>query len=101
MEVDNMEIEEKFNPWNVTSIEDFLFYCCPECDNKTVTKSDFIQHAKCNHPRSQNIICSLEVIPRSVTESESYLTDEFQAVQNIDSTEIVTHNYLPEEIHNP
>ena len=51
-----MDLEEKFNPWNVTGFDDFLFYCCPECDSRTVTKSDFIQHAVNNHDRSEDFI---------------------------------------------
>ena len=54
------EFEDKYTPWNVTSLDDFLFYCCPECEDRTVTKSDFIKHAVNHHPRSQNIIDSLE-----------------------------------------
>ena len=48
----------EFNPWNVTGLDDFLFYCCPECDKRTVTKSDFIEHALNNHPRFQTFIDS-------------------------------------------
>ena len=22
------------NPWEVPNLEEFLFYCCPECDHK-------------------------------------------------------------------
>ena len=61
-----MELDEKSNPWNVTSLDDFLFYCCPECDNRTVTKNDLIKHALNNHP----LFINSEVVPRSVTESE-------------------------------
>ena len=76
--INNFEFEDKFNPWTVTSLDDFLFYCCPECDNRSVTKSEFVQHAMKNHPRSQNLIDSLEdnqELPKSVTESENNLTD--------------------------
>ena len=33
------------NPWDVSNIDEFLYYCCPECDTKQKTKSDFITHA--------------------------------------------------------
>ena len=39
---EDFEFEDKFNPWTVKSLDDFLFYCCPECDHKTKTKSLFI-----------------------------------------------------------
>ena len=41
----------KHNPWLVTNLEDFLYYNCPECDNKTQSKAVFINHAYLNHPR--------------------------------------------------
>lgn len=45
--------EVPFNPWTqVESLEDFLFYFCPECDTKHQTKSQFISHALGQHPNS-------------------------------------------------
>ena len=47
--------EEARNPWEVSSIYDFNFFCCPECDFKM--KSDyraniqnFVDHASIHHP---------------------------------------------------
>ena len=34
-----------FNPWAVTSIHDFSFYCCPTCDHRSQDKQDFVDHA--------------------------------------------------------
>ena len=50
----------KFNPWNTASLDDFLFYCCPQCDSRASSKSDFIQHAVNNHPESQTFINAFE-----------------------------------------
>ena len=50
-----MEVDDKletFNPWKVENIDQFLNYCCPECDTKQKTKSDFIVHAIDAHPYS-------------------------------------------------
>ena len=98
--IDNFEFEDKFNPWTVTSLDDFLFYCCPECDIRSVTKSEFIQHAVNNHPRSQNIIDSLEdnqELPKSVTESENNLTGLTNDVNSYDvSEEMETEKSKPE-----
>ena len=38
------------NPWDVSSIFDFNYFCCPECDIKLQLKQDFINHASYNHP---------------------------------------------------
>ena len=44
-------IQESNNPWDVDSIYDFNFFCCPECDGKSRNKQDFIDHASANHPQ--------------------------------------------------
>ena len=40
-----------FNPWDVISIYDFNFFCCPECDGKSRSKQEFINHASISHPQ--------------------------------------------------
>ena len=54
-----MEVNDKlepFNPWKVEDIDQFLNYCCPECDSKQKTKSEFIVHAIDVHPNSRNYL---------------------------------------------
>ena len=41
------------NPWNVTSLEAFHFYNCPECDNKYSTSEQFVDHAMIVHEKAQ------------------------------------------------
>ena len=48
-------------PWNVESLEDFLYYCCPECDEKSQSREDFLCHALADHPSSNNYLMPLEV----------------------------------------
>ena len=43
--------DTKHNPWSVENLDEFLYFCCPECDNKTQSKTGFINHAYLNHPR--------------------------------------------------
>jgi uncharacterized protein YlaI len=38
------------NPWDVKRLDDFLFYCCPECSDRSATKEKFINHALFLHP---------------------------------------------------
>ena len=40
------------NPWNVDSIQAFLFLKCPECLFDTNVEDDFRDHAVENHPLS-------------------------------------------------
>ena len=60
---DDFHFEDKFHPWDVKSLEEFRFYCCPECPSKHVNKTDFIKHAVTEH---QSIIEVLDVVNREV-----------------------------------
>ena len=50
------EIAGIASPWDVTSIFEFNYFCCPECDYKirsdfTMTSMQkFVNHASSNHP---------------------------------------------------
>ena len=41
------------NPWFVTTLDEFLYYCCPECDEKNKSKELFLEHAINNHPKAK------------------------------------------------
>ena len=49
-----MEVDTSENPWNVENVEDFLYFCCPECDERNQSKDLFLQHAFDNHPNSKH-----------------------------------------------
>ena len=38
------------NPWAVDSLDNFTFYCCPECNIRSQNKQEFINHAFSKHP---------------------------------------------------
>ena len=42
-------MKELSNPWNKVIWEDFLYFCCPTCDQKDKSKDDFIKHAMVEH----------------------------------------------------
>ena len=33
---------EDDNPWAISTLKDFLYFCCPECDLKEQIKDSFI-----------------------------------------------------------
>ena len=45
-----VDVKYSNNPWNVTSIYEFYYFCCPECDCKLQNKQDFVNHASNDHP---------------------------------------------------
>ena len=86
---EDFEFEEKFNPWDVKSIEDFRFYCCPECSTRNVHRSDFIRHAVTFHPNSKIIIEKLEDNKDDVKPNVTKLT-KTESID--DSTETITNS---------
>ena len=42
------------NPWTFSSLEDFLFYCCPECPFKISNSISFTNHALKYHPKAKD-----------------------------------------------
>ena len=42
------------NPWSSGNLDEFLYYCCPECDVKDKCTESFLQHALECHPLSEN-----------------------------------------------
>ena len=49
------------NPWGRNNLEAFLYYCCPECDEKCQEKGDFLHHAIQNHPNARDIYCEIDI----------------------------------------
>ena len=35
----------RYNPWDVPNLDEYLFYCCPECELKTKEYEAFYTHA--------------------------------------------------------
>ena len=47
---------EKFNPWNVTDLDIYLKYCCPEGDSQHENKDFFVHHALLEHPKAGEVL---------------------------------------------
>ena len=59
------------NPWNVKNLDEFLFYWCPECDQKDPSKVTFVQHALDNHPNSREYVVHLAIKKEEFGEFET------------------------------
>ena len=55
------------NPWLKGSLEEFLFYCCPECDVRDQSRETFLEHALIDHPHSQPFLQPLQIKEESVS----------------------------------
>ena len=76
----------KISPWEVTSVEDFLYYCCPECDLKSKDSQSFIEHAIGHHNQLAQFIRDDPDIQDPGPEEE--------VTNGVTNTEIVTPDLL-------
>ena len=58
------------NPWTFEKLEEFLFFCCPECNAKEKDKSDFIVHAIESHPRAYRSVSKFTALKHESVETE-------------------------------
>ena len=49
------------NPWFVENLNEFKFFCCPECDERTQSKEIFLNHAVTEHPNSKEWLMKFQV----------------------------------------
>ena len=63
---------EPDNSWCVSTIEEFLHYCCPDCDvkMKMEDKENFVRHALSEHPASASYIGQLIIKEEFVEDEE-------------------------------
>ena len=71
------------NPWNVTSLEEFHFYNCPECEEKYVNREQFIAHAMVKHPKA------CEILPGILHEQNSVAMSNDQSVVKVERSDIL------------
>ena len=68
-----MENENIENPWT-PNLEEYLYFCCPECDMKDQSKEKFLKHALDEHPKAKEIL--LEANFNKVKVKQEILEDE-------------------------
>ena len=67
-----MELKQEFiqNPWQVTSKDDFLFYCCPECDMKSKDYEHLYEHAIKSHDLAKETLVRHSVTISAIKEED-------------------------------
>lgn len=56
------DVVEVDNPWEVSNLECFLFYCCPECEYRCQDIHVFESHAGDEHPHAKKSIGRMKVV---------------------------------------
>ena len=71
------------NPWEVKNLEEFLYYCCPECEVKNHTKEIFLQHAIEQHPRAKDCISMFVPIAKPIFQNvKKEILEQEELIQN-------------------
>ena len=78
MEMKVEVIEQKVNPWDVTSVEAFLYYNCPECDVKAKDCKVFMSHALECHQLARDSLPQLEQEPLYIKPEINFEEDDDQ-----------------------
>ena len=88
------------NPWAVGKIEDFLYFCCPECDlsRETIYQSRelFLQHALNQHPKAKECLPQIEIKlePKEENFANEYLLEEeFELKEDLIDIKPLKENY--------
>ena len=77
-----------FNPWNVENLEEFLYYWCPECDDKHQSRELFLKHALEEHQKSQ--VCLLKFqVKQELSEEMVYSSGDPSMITDCNS---IDHN---------
>ena len=64
------------NPWAVANLEDFLYFCCPECNDKSQSEETFLEHAFQNHPKSKDCLITFVVKDEPYEDDSNDFGDE-------------------------
>ena len=70
---------QTMNPWAVNNLRDFLYYCCPECEEKVKSLETFLQHALNKHDLAK------EILPKIIVKEEfdEQYNDDYDTVSEI------------------
>ena len=87
-----MEINGRLNPWAVSRIEEFLFFCCPECNERIQSRNKFIQHALKKHKKSRTYLAHISDIPPSSRKIMAEKNPKSKISVEVDKAEFETAN---------
>ena len=86
------------NPWHVTSLQDFQYFCCPECDYRHKDAPAFIDHAALLHEQAKETLVNLHLIPKPEKVKTEILEENVKVVIKEEENEYQeTQDYEYEE----
>ena len=64
-------MDAQINPWSNRNLDEFLYYCCPECDSREKCKEMFLEHALKHHPNADNCFLNVKVKLEEINTTEN------------------------------
>ena len=97
---------EEENPWLVNNLDQFLFFCCPECDERTQFRDLFLKHALEQHPKAKQSLEILHIKEEPYEPyDETYLdikllekAEKTEQVENLGFIKREVEDYIVEEV---
>ena len=74
------------NPWLVTTLDAFLYFCCPECETRKDSKTSFLEHALVEHPKAKSLPESIKALHYGTLKQpsiKSEINDLFEIKQEV------------------
>ena len=69
------------SPWFVTTLDEFRYYFCPECELKEKSRDKFLEHAITQHPNSKDFLEMLDKFkkeePNDENSNDFYQNDNY------------------------
>ena len=89
------------SPWCVNNLDEFIYYCCPECDKRNKSKDSFLKHSLEEHPEARKHLeifaVKEEVIIEQNLDNSKLDCDPFMDISV--KEEIMDNIELPQDIN--
>ena len=72
------------NPWYVSNLDEFLYFCCPECDERNQSKDLFLRHAFDQHPKSKECFQNFLIKEEDYDEKDNLNTNDNNSYNDLD-----------------
>ena len=76
-----MKIHSIENPWFVENLTEFLYFCCPECDEKNHSEESFLEHALNEHPNAKECLQKFQ-IKEEILDEDFFEDNENLSIEN-------------------
>ena len=94
-------MEMLMNPWAVGNVEEFLYFCCPECEHRYQSRSDFENHAVNHHPKAKTLFNEEQDDYENNTTSDNIKVESYNEEINYnnyeDNDDMINYNHNEDE----